>query len=180
MVYGLRAQSPKYDWDQGSEQRAQGSEEWDQVKKHLARNLNLMSMMSSTTYSNGPSADWRRIRKTDVEVRWFVWVICNRCGNLLARWEKREVTKIHCTIYNISSSPRRADTWFPSITLKSVRTDGVRWRHHQIFSDGFSYPRCSAGAPFARERAPLLITPSRRRVFFRMGGSKQIFNIKAN
>ena len=30
MVYGLRAQSPKYDWDQGSEQRAQGSEEWDQ------------------------------------------------------------------------------------------------------------------------------------------------------
>ena len=30
MVYGLRAQSLKYDWDQGSEQRAQGSEEWDQ------------------------------------------------------------------------------------------------------------------------------------------------------
>ena len=30
MVYGLRAQSPKYDWDQGSEERAQGSEEWDQ------------------------------------------------------------------------------------------------------------------------------------------------------
>ena len=30
MVYGLRAQSPKYDWDQGSQQRAQGSEEWDQ------------------------------------------------------------------------------------------------------------------------------------------------------
>ena len=29
-VYGLRAQSPKYDWDQGSEERAQGSEEWDQ------------------------------------------------------------------------------------------------------------------------------------------------------
>ena len=29
MVYGLRAQSPKYDWDQGSEERAQGSEEWD-------------------------------------------------------------------------------------------------------------------------------------------------------
>ena len=28
MVYGLRAQSPKYDWDQGSEERAQGSEEW--------------------------------------------------------------------------------------------------------------------------------------------------------
>ena len=27
MVYGLRAQSPKYDWDQGSEERAQGSEE---------------------------------------------------------------------------------------------------------------------------------------------------------
>ena len=23
MVYGLRAQSPKYDWDQGSEERAQ-------------------------------------------------------------------------------------------------------------------------------------------------------------
>ena len=30
MVYGLRAQSPKYDWAQGSEERAQGSEEWDQ------------------------------------------------------------------------------------------------------------------------------------------------------
>ena len=30
MVYGLRAQSPKYEWDQGSEERAQGSEEWDQ------------------------------------------------------------------------------------------------------------------------------------------------------
>ena len=31
MVYaGLRAQSPKYDGDQGSEERAQGSEEWDQ------------------------------------------------------------------------------------------------------------------------------------------------------
>ena len=30
MAYGLRAQSPKYDWDQGSEERAQGSEEWDQ------------------------------------------------------------------------------------------------------------------------------------------------------
>ena len=30
MVYGLRAQSPKYDWDQGSEEKAQGSEEWDQ------------------------------------------------------------------------------------------------------------------------------------------------------
>ena len=30
MVYGLRAQSPKYDWDQGSQQRAQGSGEWDQ------------------------------------------------------------------------------------------------------------------------------------------------------
>ncbi|CAH3043065.1 unnamed protein product, partial [Porites evermanni] len=30
MVYGLRAQSPKYDWDQGSEERAQGSEEWNQ------------------------------------------------------------------------------------------------------------------------------------------------------
>ena len=30
MVYGLRAQSPKYGWDQGSEERAQGSEEWDQ------------------------------------------------------------------------------------------------------------------------------------------------------
>ena len=30
MVYGLRAQSPKYDWDQGSQERAQGSEEWDQ------------------------------------------------------------------------------------------------------------------------------------------------------
>ena len=30
MVYGLRAQSPRYDWDQGSEERAQGSEEWDQ------------------------------------------------------------------------------------------------------------------------------------------------------
>ena len=30
MVYGFRAQSPKYDWDQGSEERAQGSEEWDQ------------------------------------------------------------------------------------------------------------------------------------------------------
>ena len=30
IVYGLRAQSPKYDWDQGSEERAQGSEEWDQ------------------------------------------------------------------------------------------------------------------------------------------------------
>ena len=30
MVYGLRAQSPKYDRDQGSEERAQGSEEWDQ------------------------------------------------------------------------------------------------------------------------------------------------------
>ena len=30
MVYGLRAQSPKYDQDQGSEERAQGSEEWDQ------------------------------------------------------------------------------------------------------------------------------------------------------
>ena len=25
MVYGLRAQSPKYDWNQGSEERAQGS-----------------------------------------------------------------------------------------------------------------------------------------------------------
>ena len=30
MVYGLRAQSPKYDGDHGSEERAQGSEEWDQ------------------------------------------------------------------------------------------------------------------------------------------------------
>ena len=30
MVYGLRAQNPKYDWDQGSEEKAQGSEEWDQ------------------------------------------------------------------------------------------------------------------------------------------------------
>ena len=30
MVYGLRDQSPKYDWDQGSKERAQGSEEWDQ------------------------------------------------------------------------------------------------------------------------------------------------------
>ena len=30
MVYGLRAQSPKYDWDQGSHEKAQGSEEWDQ------------------------------------------------------------------------------------------------------------------------------------------------------
>ena len=30
MVYGLMAQSPKYNWDQGSEERAQGSEEWDQ------------------------------------------------------------------------------------------------------------------------------------------------------
>ena len=30
MVYGLRAQSQKYDWDQGSEEKAQGSEEWDQ------------------------------------------------------------------------------------------------------------------------------------------------------
>ena len=30
MVYGLRAQSLKYDWAQGSEERAQGSEEWDQ------------------------------------------------------------------------------------------------------------------------------------------------------
>ena len=30
MVYGLRAQSPKYDWDQGSEERAQGPEEGDQ------------------------------------------------------------------------------------------------------------------------------------------------------
>ena len=37
MVYGLGAQSPKFDWDQGSEERAQGSglraqgsEEWDQ------------------------------------------------------------------------------------------------------------------------------------------------------
>ena len=29
MVYGLRAQSPKYNWDQGSQERAQGSEEWD-------------------------------------------------------------------------------------------------------------------------------------------------------
>ena len=29
MVYGLRAQR-KYDWDQGSEEKAQGSEEWDQ------------------------------------------------------------------------------------------------------------------------------------------------------
>ena len=30
MVYGLRAQSPKYDCDQGSEEKAQDSEEWDQ------------------------------------------------------------------------------------------------------------------------------------------------------
>ena len=30
MVYGLRAQSPKYDRDQGSEERARGSEEWNQ------------------------------------------------------------------------------------------------------------------------------------------------------
>ena len=30
MVYGLRAHSPKYNWDQGSQERAQGSEEWDQ------------------------------------------------------------------------------------------------------------------------------------------------------
>ena len=29
MVYGLRAQSQKDDWDQVSEERAQGSEEWD-------------------------------------------------------------------------------------------------------------------------------------------------------
>ena len=28
-----QAQSPKYDWDQGSEERAQGSEEWDQGHK---------------------------------------------------------------------------------------------------------------------------------------------------
>ena len=27
MVYGLRAQSAKYDWDQGSEEKAQSSEE---------------------------------------------------------------------------------------------------------------------------------------------------------
>ena len=38
MVYGLRAQSQKYDWDQGSEERAQGSEEWDQESQgFLAR-----------------------------------------------------------------------------------------------------------------------------------------------
>ena len=30
---GLRAQSPKYDWDQGSEEKAQDSEEWDQVSQ---------------------------------------------------------------------------------------------------------------------------------------------------
>ena len=30
MIYGLWAQSPKYDRDQGSGERAQGSEEWDQ------------------------------------------------------------------------------------------------------------------------------------------------------
>ena len=30
MVYGLRAQSQKYDWDQGSEEKGQGSEEWYQ------------------------------------------------------------------------------------------------------------------------------------------------------
>ena len=30
MVYGLRAQSQKDDWDQVSAKRAQGSEEWDQ------------------------------------------------------------------------------------------------------------------------------------------------------
>ena len=30
MVYGLRAQSQKDDWDQVSEERAEGSEEWDQ------------------------------------------------------------------------------------------------------------------------------------------------------
>ena len=35
MVYGLRAQSPKYDWDQGSEERAQGSEEWDQGSRRF-------------------------------------------------------------------------------------------------------------------------------------------------
>ena len=40
MVYGLRAQSPKYDWDQGSEERAQGSEECDQsTKTSKARSL---------------------------------------------------------------------------------------------------------------------------------------------
>ena len=27
---GSGLKSPKYDWDQGSQQRAQGSEEWDQ------------------------------------------------------------------------------------------------------------------------------------------------------
>ena len=30
MVYGLRAQSQKDDWDQVSAERAQDSEEWDQ------------------------------------------------------------------------------------------------------------------------------------------------------
>ena len=35
MVYGLRAQSLKYDWDQGSEEKVQGSEEWDQVSAHI-------------------------------------------------------------------------------------------------------------------------------------------------
>ena len=33
MVYGLMAQSPKYNWDQGSVERAQGSEEWDRDHK---------------------------------------------------------------------------------------------------------------------------------------------------
>ena len=35
MVYELRAQSQKYDWDQGSEERAQGSEEWDQGSRRF-------------------------------------------------------------------------------------------------------------------------------------------------
>ena len=38
MVYGLRAQSPKYDWDQGSEERAQGSED-SGIRDHKAFEL---------------------------------------------------------------------------------------------------------------------------------------------
>ena len=57
MVYGLRAQSPKYDWDQGSEERAQGSEEWDQghkafepesgIRFYIIRSKNLSSQYFS-------------------------------------------------------------------------------------------------------------------------------------
>ena len=74
-------------------------------------------------------------------------------SDIFRRW-----STVHRTIYNILSP----DGLTPDSLLsppKSVRTDGVRWCHYQIFSDvlftKFSYPWCSAGVHFARAKAPL-------------------------